>query len=431
MSDETAAYRAETTENDGTLALPRDPIAPPQISGYTIRGKLGEGGMGAVFLAHDDVLGRSVAIKVISPAGHDALAEARFLREARTMATAEHPNIVRVLAFGTADAKPYLIMELVDGESLAKRLMRVKRLGVHDALRTIRPVVEALAAAWQKGIVHRDIKPSNILIDSKGNVRVADFGLAKPADLPQGEELTASGLMVGSPYYVAPEQAAGLPTDFRADIYSLGIVLFEMLTGKRPFTGSNAVSIVAKHLHAPLPKPDAPPVVAALLERMTAKDPQKRYASYGLLLRDIDRIIAEGTSTLPASTAFAAPRRAASWPVWTAVAIVAIAIAALALLHRKPAPVPVATPVPAKTTTTSDTTVTVTAAPEAPMPVTTVTYVVSTQPQQQQQPAPITLTAQPQPEPPQEFAPHREPPPPPPPPPGYGGGPPPPRRPPF
>jgi serine/threonine protein kinase len=315
-SDETAPYRTPPStvrEGEPTYAnptMPPEPVAPPKINGYTIRGKLGEGGMGAVFLAEDDALGRNVAIKVISNAGTDSLAEARFLREARSMATAEHPNIVRVLAFGTVDAKPYLIMELVDGESLSKRIERVKKFNVSDALRIGRQVVEALAASWQKGIVHRDIKPSNILIDKKGTVRVADFGLAKPAVAAGGDELTATGLMVGSPFYVAPEQAAAMATDFRADIYSLGIVLYEMLIGERPFTGRNAVSVVAKHLHEPLPslQGKVPPTVATLIERMTAKNPQARYASYALLLRDIDRIASETTATaaaMPAASAAA------------------------------------------------------------------------------------------------------------------------------
>jgi serine/threonine-protein kinase len=277
------------------MRLPKSPTSAPAVSGYSIVRKLGEGGMGAVFLAKDDLLGRSVAIKVITDTGGDDLAEARFLREARSMATADHPNIVRILSYGTADSRPYLVMDFVDGESMAEKLRRVKRLSVSDAMRSIRQVVEALSAAWQKGIVHRDIKPSNILIDARGTVRVADFGLAKAVTAADDHEITATGMMVGSPYYVAPEQASGLATDFRADIYSLGIVLYEMLTGERPFTGTNALSIAAKHLHAPLPsmrikRADLPLAVVALVERMTAKDPQKRHASYALLLRDIDRV---------------------------------------------------------------------------------------------------------------------------------------------
>ncbi len=225
MDDKTAPYRTpsgarETARDEATWALPKEPVSPPKIDGYAIHGRLGEGGMGAVFLAQDEVLGRSVAIKVISQSGNDALAEARFLREARSMAAAEHPNIVRVISFGTTEGKPYLIMELVDGESLAQRLQRVNRLGVTDAMKIVRPVVDALAASWQKGLIHRDIKPSNILIDKKNVVRVADFGLAKPAEGGGADnELTQTGAVVGSPYYMAPEQACGPPTDFRTDMY--------------------------------------------------------------------------------------------------------------------------------------------------------------------------------------------------------------------
>jgi len=275
--------------------------AAPKISGYEILGTLGEGGMGAVFLARDEMLDRKVAIKVISNQGGDKVAEARFLREARSMATAEHPNIVRVLSFGSVDEQPYIVMELVEGESLSARIARVRRFSPADALRLVRQVIEALAASWQKGIVHRDIKPANILIDQKGNVRVADFGLAKP-QAKRDVELTEVGLMVGSPYYVAPEQASGLNTDFHADIYSLGIVLFEMLTGEKPFSGSNAFSIIAKHLHDPFPaiqerRIDLPPGLAALVEKMTRKDPGQRHASYGLLLRDVDQLL-ESFSTI-------------------------------------------------------------------------------------------------------------------------------------
>lgn len=440
MSDETAPYRTptgarETARDDETFALPKEQVAPPKIEGYTIRGRLGEGGMGAVFLAQDDVLGRSVAIKVISNAGNDSLAEARFLREARSMATAEHPNIVRVISFGTVDRKPYLIMELVDGESLSQRLLRVKRMSVNDALRLVRPVVEALAASWQKGIVHRDIKPSNILIDKKGTVRVADFGLAKSAS-GGADELTQTGLMVGSPFYIAPEQASGLPTDFRADIYALGIVLYEMLTGERPFTGVNAVSIVAKHLHAPLPpvrakRADVPPLVEQMIERMTMKDPAMRYASYGLLLRDIDRVLRGETAAVIASK----PARR-NWAMWVVLAVV-ITLAALALTHRKTAPAPVAA-TPAKESGTS---VTVTSTPPPP-PEPTATFatdtirypviVTQTQPQpivmpQTQQPVMPEFGPSPSQQQQQQPPPPRYPPPPPPGAPPPMGGPPPPR----
>ena len=312
----------EPNQAPRTVAFAKKPSGPefPSISGYRVEKVLGEGGMGAVFLAHDEMLDRKVAIKVITNADGDKTAQARFVREARSMASAEHPNIVRVLSFGTVDERPYLVMELVDGESLADRIRNVKRFPPAEALRLLRPVVEALAASWSKGIVHRDIKPSNILIDSKNHVRVADFGLAKTASGGTDSELTGSGLMVGTPFYVAPEQATAQAMDFRADIYSVGIVLYEMLTGEKPFTGSNAISVVAKHLHEQLPplrerRNDLSPRMIALVEKMTAKSADKRHPSYELLLRDFDAIINEPTPrTMAAPVSAPQPRVAAPAP---------------------------------------------------------------------------------------------------------------------
>ncbi len=447
MDDKTAPYRTpsgarETARDDATWALPKEPAAPPSIDGYTIRGRLGEGGMGAVFLAQDDVLGRSVAIKVISQSGNDALAGARFLREARSMAAAEHPNIVRVISFGTTGGKPYLIMELVDGESLAQRLQRAGKLNVSEAMKIVRPVVEALAASWQKGLIHRDIKPSNILIDKKGVVRVADFGLAKPAEGGGADnELTQTGAVVGSPFYMAPEQASGSPSDFRADIYSLGIVLYEMLTGERPFTGSSAMSIVAKHLQAPMPslrttRPDVHPLAATIVERMTMKDPQKRYASYGLLLRDIDRILAESAPTavsmpVAARSAAAKPAELSSGNKWLVPLLIgAVIVMGLLLFARRSGKTETAAPAVQGKSTEAGSAVTVTSAPAhtetaQSFSFPTAAYSPAQQPaaptvQPQQQPQQQPQSQQQQQQPPPQF----QPPPPPPPP---MGGPPPPR----
>jgi len=454
MDDKTAPYRTpsgarETARDDATWALPKEPVGPPKIEGYTISGRLGEGGMGAVFLAKDDVLGRSVAIKVISQSGNDALAEARFLREARSMAAAEHPNIVRVISFGTTEGKPYLIMELVDGESLSERLQRVNRLSVTDAMKIVRPVVEALAASWQKGLIHRDIKPSNILIDKKGVVRVADFGLAKPAEGGGVDnELTQTGAVVGSPYYMAPEQATGQPCDFRADIYSLGVVLYEMLSGERPFTGANALSIIAKHLQAPMPslrtkRPDIPPLAATIVERMTMKEPQKRYASYGLLLRDIDRILSESAPTavsLPATSRVASAPAASGSNKWLVAMLAgAVIVMAVLLLARRSTPTKSETAVStAAKSTEAGTSVTVTSAPAQTESASSFTFPTGayTPPQQPAAPQVQPIAQQQQQQVPQQQVqpqPQYQPPPPPPPmggpPPGGPGmgGPPPPR----
>ena len=265
--------------------------ALPSIRGYRILRPLGAGGMGQVFLAEDETLERRVAIKLIAArlAG-EGIARARFLREARVMAGVEHPHVVRIYGFGEADGQPYIVMEYVEGETLADRLSRARRLALEDALRIAREVVQALAAAWSRGIVHRDIKPANILLDREDHVKVADFGLARPRG--GDAELTGSGAIVGTPHYISPEQARGEETDFRSDVYSLGVVLYEMLGGQKPFTGGSPMEVIARHLRDPLPPigekcPDVPPGVATLVEAMTAKSPAARPASYPDLLRSL------------------------------------------------------------------------------------------------------------------------------------------------
>ncbi|UCF67854.1 MAG: serine/threonine protein kinase, partial [Acidobacteriota bacterium] len=298
--------------------------APPsdiEIAGYTLLHLLGEGGMGRVYVARDNELGRLVAIKVISEDRlADELARTRFLREARTMATVEHPHVVRVYAYGEMRGRPYLVMEYVDGETLGRRLWEETHLTLADALRITEECVDALQAVWRHGIVHRDIKPSNILIDENDTVRVADFGLAKPVADSDGITMPRAGAVLGTPFYASPEQLAGRePLDLRSDIYSLGIVLFEMLTGVRPFTGSTPEEVVRHALETPLPdlraqRPEVPESVAGLIEWMTRKRRERRPAAYADLrrrLRDLrgDRpedearepTFAETLRTLPAS----------------------------------------------------------------------------------------------------------------------------------
>jgi predicted Ser/Thr protein kinase/tetratricopeptide (TPR) repeat protein len=319
----------------------------PEIPGYTILGALGEGGMGAVYLAEETALGRRVAIKVISGriAG-STQSKARFLREARTLATVEHPHVVRVYSFGEVGGRPYLAMEYVEGETLADRIA-AGPLPVDDALRITRDVVDALEAAWEKKIVHRDIKPSNILIDKRNRVRVADFGLAKGTmNADSDVSLTQSGLMIGTPHYISPEQAQGKESDFRADFYSLGIMLFHMLTGERPFEGSTPVAIVAQHLHEPVPRRrDLPAHAEELIQWLTQKDPEKRPSSHRELLDAIGHAVPRQTvkSLAPRSLrSFASLRMT----VAAGLALLMLAvIAAIIVARRKPAsPLPFARP---------------------------------------------------------------------------------------
>jgi hypothetical protein len=273
--------------------------------------------MGQVYLAEDEMLGRKVAIKTILPAvSGKGETRARFLREARTMATVEHRHVVRIYAFGETAGQAYFVMERIDGETLAARLQRTPCLSVEEAQRVAREVAEALQAAWSRGIVHRDIKPSNIILDADGHVHVADFGLARPAQAETDASLTGEGRFVGSPHYVAPEQARSQAGDFRTDIYSLGIVLFEMIAGRRPFDGKTAVEIVARHLSEPLPSlrsfaPHTPEPIDRLVHTMAEKDPSLRPASYPTLIASLSGTIpSDSSATLPTSSLRTATSRA-------------------------------------------------------------------------------------------------------------------------
>lgn len=272
---------APLADDTSTLATASFPTLP----GYRLLSLLGQGGMGAVYLAEDICLRRRVAIKVLLPTFvADAKARSRFVREARAMATIEHPNVLRVHGFEEVEDRGYLVMEYVQGESLAARLRREGRLSVAAAVSATLGIADALDAAWQKGIVHRDVKPSNVLIDASGRLRVLDFGLARPM-MPAEEPLTVSGEVVGTPQYMAPEQITGTTVDFRADIYSLGILLFELLTGEPPFQGTTAAHLLAQQLGEDLPslalkRPDAPQGMQDLIEHMTRKQPQDRPPSY-------------------------------------------------------------------------------------------------------------------------------------------------------
>jgi predicted Ser/Thr protein kinase len=300
--EEPAARLAAAT----TLAAPpRDrTTALPDVAGYRILRGLGEGGMGAVFLAEDVTLGRKVAIKVISQTlAADEGARTRFLREARAMATVEHPHVARIYSYGESGGLVHIVMEYVEGESLGNRIRRLEKLSIEEALQVVGQVAEALEAGWEKGIVHRDVKPSNVLIDVRGRVHVADFGLAKSVQAASEDLLLSqTGRIVGTPHYLSPEQARAEAVDHRSDVYSLGIVLYEMLAGAPPFQGTTPAAVVAQHLQSPLPplrekRPDAPLGVVKLVEQMTAKDPDRRPSSYAALRKAIEESAAPATWT--------------------------------------------------------------------------------------------------------------------------------------
>ncbi len=253
---------------------------------FTVGPLLGQGGFAAVFRVRDTTLNRDVAVKVldIDLAPSPTLAE-RFLREAQTIARLEHPHIVPIYKVGRHKEVLYIIMRCIDGASLRQLLGVHKRLSAGDAARMARQVADALAYAHSHEIVHRDIKPDNILLDRSGHVLVTDFGIAKAAQAAQGgsgEQLTTEGMIIGTPQYMSPEQAAGDKVDGRSDIYSLGIVLYQMLSGEPPFDGDSSASILAKQLtQAPVPirrsRTDVPEELAFVLERMLQKNPARRF----------------------------------------------------------------------------------------------------------------------------------------------------------
>jgi len=255
---------------------------------FTVGPLLGEGGFAAVFRARDNVLNRDVAVKVLDVelAPSSVVAE-RFLREAQTVARLEHPHIVPIYKVGRQEEIFYLIMRCIDGPSLRHLLETQKRLSVGDAARIARQVADALAYAHSHEIVHRDIKPDNILLDKSGHALVTDFGIAKAAQAaqaatPGSDRLTSEGMIVGTPEYMSPEQASDDSLDGRSDIYSLGIVLYQMLAGSPPFEGPSSAGILAQQLtEEPDPirrhRADVPEEMAVVLDKMLQKSRSKRF----------------------------------------------------------------------------------------------------------------------------------------------------------
>ncbi len=278
-----------TQSDESTLEQP----ALPEVPGHRVLRLLGQGGMGSVYLAREELLQRLVAVKLLSRRlSEDADARARFLREARAMASVEHPHVVRVYGFGEHQGVAYLVMEYIEGATLADRVSRSGRLPVDQAVEIVRQVTQGLRAAWAKGIVHRDLKPSNILVDAVGQTHLADFGLAKPIEA-SGTDLTHTGVILGTPAYLSPEQARGEAVDFRSDFYSLGIVFYEMLCGERPFVGRTPIEVMSRHLNEELPsvsskREDVPPPVARLVAQMVMKEPGARPASHESLLAALE-----------------------------------------------------------------------------------------------------------------------------------------------
>jgi serine/threonine-protein kinase len=265
-------------------------IAPLALGGvlsdrYALQRELGRGGMATVYLARDLQESRLVALKVLRPEVAAALGTERFLREIRLTAQLQHLHILGLLDSGEVEGCLYYTLPYVAGESLRGRLVRQPQLPIDEALRIATEVAQALAYAHAQGVVHRDIKPENILLErteTGARALVADFGIAQALDLAGGERLTATGLAIGTPAYMSPEQASGSRVDRRSDLYSLGCVLYEMLGGEPPYTGPTGQAINAKRLKAPIPhlralRPEVPPAVEHAVTRALAKSPVDRF----------------------------------------------------------------------------------------------------------------------------------------------------------
>jgi predicted Ser/Thr protein kinase len=276
------------------------PDLPCDFGRYRLERRLGRGGMGAVYLAHDNTLRRPVALKVsrFSPDRHQA--GERFLREARAAAALQHEGVCRVLDYGVLDGTHYLTMEYIDGDSLARRLAAAGPPDVRAAAELVRQVARALEAAHRKGVVHRDLKPSNIMLDADGRPRVVDFGLARRQD---DELLTQAGTLLGTPPYMSPEQIRGEPVGPAADVYSLGVILYELLTGRLPFGGEDNTQLAYQIAHAPLTPPSAhraglDPALEAVCLRAMARNVAERYPSMAAFADDLDAYL-RGTPPAP------------------------------------------------------------------------------------------------------------------------------------
>jgi serine/threonine-protein kinase len=339
---------------DAPVAQNRDPsmstLVGTSLNGrYRLEARIGAGGMSTVYRALDVTLERQVAVKLMNrEVASDSDQLERFRREARAVAQLSHPHIVGVIDAGEDDSRPYIVLEYVEGETLKDRIRRMGRLPIPEAVAYAIEIARALGAAHSRHIVHRDVKPQNVLIDEEGSAKVTDFGIARTLE---EDGLTADGRVLGTTDYVSPEQALGQHVNGQSDLYSLGIVLYEMLTGEVPFKGENQVAVAMKHVREELPdvqlkRPEISAALAQVLDTATAKHQEDRYADDAELIADLEDVLAIETAragsatgevttvlrTLPTSAQRRLPFRMRH-RVWIVAALVAVvALAAVAIV---------------------------------------------------------------------------------------------------
>jgi serine/threonine-protein kinase len=320
-----------------------------RIGPYAVEALLGTGGMGAVYRARSSD-GRAVALKVLAaPLAADPTAVARFVAEARAIARARHPSIVDVIDFGRSDeGLSYFVMELLAGRTLAARLAVESRLPVGAAIAIALEVAQAMAAAHAVGVIHRDLKPENLFLVESGGLKILDFGIAKLRD--GAGPRTASGIVLGTPGWMAPEQATGEGVDERSDVYALGVLLYRLLSGRMPFAGETLSQLVARQRRRPEAlvdaRSDVPRSLSLLVERMLAPDPARRpatMAELGERLRAVDVVAPVVPPTRLSEAAVLVPRR--RWLAWVlglvaAAAVIAIGVGLRARWRTPPAVAP-------------------------------------------------------------------------------------------
>jgi serine/threonine-protein kinase len=284
---------AERTLSIAARTVPGEVIADR----YELEELVGTGGMSSVYRARDRLLERYVALKVLHPhyADDDEYVE-RFRREARSVAQLSHPHIVTVIDRGEDDGQQFIVFEYVDGENLKQFVERTGPLPTRRAVELALEVADALAFAHEHGLVHRDVKPQNVLLTPDGDAKVTDFGIARSLDVEHG--MTQTGTVLGTSNYLSPEQASGKTTTATTDVYSLGVVIYELLTAEVPFPGDNFVAVAMKHINEPPPdllekRPDVPLRLAAAVERAMAKEPERRFPTMDQFAWELRQCLAE------------------------------------------------------------------------------------------------------------------------------------------